>query len=50
MKKKRQKIKDQIFNGAFEGAELTKSSKNALVNSGLLIFAALWIANNIKKQ
>lgn len=50
MKKKRKKLKDQIFNGAFENAELNNSSKNALVNSGLLIVAALWIANNIKKQ
>jgi hypothetical protein len=50
MKKKRKRIIDQICNGAFEGATLTKSSKNAIVNSGLIILAALFIANNIEKQ
>jgi hypothetical protein len=50
MKRKRKRLIDQVYNGAFEGLELTKSSKNALINSGLLIIASLWIANNIKKQ
>lgn len=50
MKKKRKRIIDQIYNGAFEGATLTKSSKNAIVNSGLIILAALFISNNIEKQ
>ena len=47
--KKRKRIIDQIYNGAFEGATLTQSSKNALINSGIMILASLWIANNIKK-
>lgn len=50
MKKKRKRLIDQVYNGAFNGATLTKSSKNALVNSGLIILASIWIANNIKKQ
>jgi hypothetical protein len=50
MKKKRKRIIDQIYNGAFEGATLTKSSKNALINSGMIILSAFWIANNIKKN
>jgi len=50
MKKKRKRIIDQIYNGAFNGAELTQSSKNALINSGFIIIAALWIGNNIEKK
>ena len=49
MKKKRNKLKDQIFNGAFENAELTQTSKNALINSGLLIIGAYIFAKNLKK-
>ncbi len=49
MKKKRLKLKDQIFNGIYQNAELTQSSKNALINSGLLIVGAWIISNNIKK-
>lgn len=50
MKKKRVKIKDQIYNGLFTNTELTQSSKNALINSGFIIIAALWIGNNIEKK
>ena len=50
MKKKRKRFIDQIYNGAFKGATLTKSSKNALINSGVMILAAFWIAKNIEKQ
>lgn len=50
MKKKRKRIIDQIYNGAFEGATLTQSSKNAIINSGIMILSALWIAKNIEKQ
>lgn len=50
MKYKRKRLIDQIYNGAYNGAELTKSSKNALVNSGLIIILALWVSNNINKQ
>ena len=49
MKKKRNKLKDQIFNGALKNAELTQSSKNALINSGLLIVGAYIFAKNLKK-
>lgn len=50
MKYKRKRLIDQVYNGAYNGAELTKSSKNALINSGLIILASVWIANNINKQ
>ena len=50
MKQKRKRIIDQLYNGAFNGATLTKSSKNALINSGIIILASVWIAKNINKQ
>ena len=47
MKKKRKKLKDQIFNGIYKNAELTQSSKNALINSALLIVGAFIFSKNI---
>ena len=49
MKKKRNKLKDQIFNGAYKNAQLTQSSKNALINSALLIVGAYIFSKNLKK-
>ena len=50
---KRKRILDQIYNGAFNNLELSQKSKNALVNSGLLIglslLASFYIISNKKK-
>jgi len=50
MKKKRNKLKDQIFNGVYQNAELTQSSKNTLINSGLLIIGAYIFSKNLKNK
>ena len=47
MKKKRRKLKDQIFDGAFENMELSNGSKSALFQSGLIILLGAFIAKNI---
>lgn len=47
MKKKRTKIKDQIYNGAFKNAKLTNSSKSVLFGSALLIVLSSIISKKI---
>lgn len=47
MKKKRTKIKDQIYNGAFKNAKLTNSSKSVLFGSALLIVLSSFVAKKI---
>lgn len=37
---KKRRIIDQIYNGAFENAELTKDSKQVFVNCGFMILGA----------
>ena len=50
---KRKRILDQIYNGAFTNLELSKKSKAAFINSGLLIglslLASFYIISNKKK-
>jgi hypothetical protein len=48
MKKKRIKIKDQIYNGAFKNAELTNSSKSVIFGSGFMVLISAIIAKQIK--
>jgi hypothetical protein len=48
MKKKRVKIKDQIYNGAFKNAELTNSSKAAMFGAGFMVLISAVIAKQIK--
>ena len=40
MAKKKKRLIDQIYNGAFENAILTPSSKKTLINSAALIVGA----------
>jgi len=48
-KKKRIKIKDQIYNGAFEHVSLTKSSKFVLLGASTMVILSAMIAHNIEK-
>lgn len=40
-KKKRKRLIDQIYNGAFENAELTQSSKNTMLTAAGIILAGV---------
>jgi len=50
MKKKRIKIKDQIYNGAFKNAALTNKSKFVLFGSGFMLLFSFIVANEIQKK
>jgi hypothetical protein len=47
-KKKRIKIKDQIYNGAFKNATLTNRSKAAMFGAGFMVLISAVIAKQIK--
>jgi hypothetical protein len=41
MARKKKRLIDQIYNGAFANAELTQSSKNALLTAGGILAAGV---------
>jgi hypothetical protein len=50
MAKKKKRLLDKLYNGAFENAELSAGSKRALTNSGLiLLFGAAFLISKIRK-
>ena len=49
-KKKRKRLIDQIYNGVFENAELTKDTRNVLINSGVIIILGIAASYAIQKK
>jgi hypothetical protein len=47
MKKKRKRLIDQIYNGAFENVEFDRSTKNAVLNSALIILVGMAVNYSI---
>jgi hypothetical protein len=50
MKRKRKRLIDQLYNGAFKNLEFTQSAKNVGINSILIIFIAGAINYTISKR
>lgn len=50
MKKKRKRLIDQIYNGAFENADFDQSTKNALYGSGFIILIGLMVNYTINAR
>jgi hypothetical protein len=50
MARKRKRILDQIYNGAFENAELSPGSKAALMQSGLILLLGVVLSTAITKN
>lgn len=47
---KRKRLIDQLYNGAFENATLSNSSKRALFGAGGILLAGLLISLQIRKN
>jgi len=50
MKKKRKRLIDQIYNGAFENAEVHKDTKKAFYGAGIIVFLGLLVNYSINKK